>query len=473
MKRRWIIAGAVLVGLAVLIVGLRSLRASRASAALQGLETVALVRGPLTATVGATGTVRPNQLAVLAFETTGTVDHVLVDVGDHAAAGERLADLKPSSLPAQIILAQADLVTAKRALEDVQQSEQALAQAQVALANAQDALERAQRDYTNHQEGNRGTADTVKAAKAKVALTRAQMDHAKDVYDSTPGSLSEGGPRAQAYLAYVNARNAYNLALSAYNWYTGHPTDIQQAQLNADVALAQAQVEDAQREYDRLKDGPDPDDVAAAQARVDAAQATLENAWVSAPFAGTITRVDVKPGDQVSPGAVAFELADLSQLLVDVDVSEVDINRIQVGQPVTLTFDAILDRTYNGHVLEVGLVGAPVQGVVNFRVTVTLDDADALVRAGLTAAVNLVVEQIDDALLVPNRAVRVSDGERVVYILQNGVPTAVPVRLGVSSDTDSQVLDGELKVGDQVLLNPPTVFTPPGPGGGGGFGIRR
>ena len=83
------------------------------------------------------------------------------------------------------------------------------------------------------------------------------------------------------------------------------------------------------------------------------------------------------------------------------------------------------------------------------------------------------MEQIENALLVPNRAVRVSDGERVVYVLRDGVPIAVPIRLGVSSDTDSEVLDGELNVGDQVLLNPPTVFTPPGPGGGGGFGVRR
>jgi len=473
MKRRWIVLGIILAVLIVLVAGVASLRAARASAAVEGLQTVAIVRGPLTATVGATGTVRANQLAVLTFKTSGTVDQVLARTGDHVIAGERMANLKPSSLPAQVILAEADLVAAQRALDDLMQSNAALAQAQLALANAQDAFEKEQRDYTVHQEGNRATSDTLKAAKAKLAAAREHMEQAKSVYDNAPGSLSDGGPKAQAYLAYNNARIAYNTALAGYNWYTGHPTDIQQAQMQAELALAQAQLDDAQREYDRLKDGPAAGDIAAAQARVAAAQATLESGWASAPFDGTVTRVAVKPGDLVAPGTVGFEIADLTRLLVDVDVSEVDINRVQIGQPVTVTFDAILDQTYNGHVVEVGLVGEAVQGVVNFMVTVELEDADAQVRPGLTAAVNLVVERIENALLVPNRAVRVSDGERVVYILQNGVPTAVPIRLGVSSDTDSEVLDGELKVGDQVLLNPPTVFTAPGPGGGGGFGIRR
>jgi HlyD family secretion protein len=466
MKRWMWIAVVGVVALTAVVVGVRSAGAARRSA-VEGLQTVAIGRGPLTASVGATGTVRANQKAVLTFETTGTVDDVLVEMGEVVSAGERLAELRPSSLPPAILLAQADLVSAQRALEDVLHSQQAAARAQLAVADARDALEDAQRDYTVNQEGNRGTSDTVKGARARLAVARERMEHAESVYDHSRGDLADGGAKADAYLAYINARNEYNQALGAYNWYTGHPTDIQQAQLEADVALAQAQFDDAVREYDRLKDGPNPDDVAAAEARVAAAQATLEQAWVAAPFSGTITRVDVQPGDQVAPGSAAFELADLDRLLVDVDVSEVDINRIQVGQPASVSFDALLDRVYTGHVIEVGLVGEAVQGVVSFRVTVELDEAEASVRPGLTAAVNLVVEQIEDALLVPNRAVRVRDGERVVYVLRDNVPQPVPIQLGVSSETDSQVLDGDLAEGDLVVLNPPAEladFGPPRPG---------
>jgi HlyD family secretion protein len=460
--KRWMWIAAAIVLVAAVVLAVRSAGAARRSAT-EGLQTAEITTGPLTATVGATGTVRARQYAVLVFETSGIVDQVLVDTGDGVTAGERLADLQPSSLPAQVILAQADLVSAQKALDDVLHSREAAALAQQALAQAQDALEDAQYTYRVRQEGNRANADTIEGAKYRLRLAREKRDEAQDAYDSARGDAA----KAMAYDRFASAQTAYNTALATYNWYTGHPTDVEQAQLEADLALAEAQLADAQREYDRLKDGPASDDIAAAEARVAAAQATLEQAWIEAPFSGVITRVDVKPGDLVAPGSLAFEIADLGHLLVDVDVSEVDINRVAVGQPAALSFDAILDRTYTGRVVEVGLVGASEQGVVNFPVTVELTDADELVRPGLTAAVNLVVEQIEDTLLVPNRAVRVQDGERVVYVVREGAPVPVTVVLGVSSETDSQVLEGDLAAGDVIVLNPPTElvdFGPPRPG---------
>jgi HlyD family secretion protein len=191
-------------------------------------------------------------------------------------------------------------------------------------------------------------------------------------------------------------------------------------------------------------------------------------AKLTAPFAGTITKVDVKPGDQVSPASIAFRLDNLDSLLVDVQVSEVDINSIQVGQPVDLSFDAILDKQYKGVVSQVAPVGDVIQGVVEFDVTVELIDADQNVKPGMTAAVNIVVDQITDALLVPNRAVRVVDGQRVVYILSNNQLKSVNVTLGASSDSESQVTDGDLRLGDQIVLNPPQdLFSTGGPFGPG------
>jgi HlyD family secretion protein len=147
-----------------------------------------------------------------------------------------------------------------------------------------------------------------------------------------------------------------------------------------------------------------------------------------------------------------------------VEVSEVDIDRIEAGQPVYLTFDAIPGRTYQGEATEIGLAGVAVQGVVNFEVTVEILDADEAIRPGMTAAVNIVVEQIENVLLVPNRAVRVQDGERVVYVSRAGQLEVVPVVLGASSDTDSEVIGGELQVGDLIVLNPPLEFEQGGPG---------
>jgi HlyD family secretion protein len=83
----------------------------------------------------------------------------------------------------------------------------------------------------------------------------------------------------------------------------------------------------------------------------------------------------------------------------------------------------------------------------------------------MTAAVNIVVEELQDVLLVPNRAVRLVDGERVVYILVDGQPVKKEIRLGSSSDTMSVVANGDLKVGDVIILNPPADFGPGRPGG--------
>jgi HlyD family secretion protein len=179
---------------------------------------------------------------------------------------------------------------------------------------------------------------------------------------------------------------------------------IQDGTSPADLALLEAQLSDAQREWERVKDGPDEGDIAVAQAWIAAAQAALDKTKIVAPFSGTITEVISVTNDLVNPGAPAFRLDDLSHLWVDVGISEIDINLVEVGQPVILTFDGILAKEYHGKVVEVSPVGSTNLGVVNFKVTVELTDADADVHPGMTAAVEIVVSQIDEALLLPNRA---------------------------------------------------------------------
>jgi multidrug efflux pump subunit AcrA (membrane-fusion protein) len=113
-------------------------------------------------------------------------------------------------------------------------------------------------------------------------------------------------------------------------------------------------------------------------------------------------------------------------------------------------------------------VGTSVQGVVNFVVTVQLDNADADVKPGMTAAVTITVKQLENVILVPNRAVRLVNNQRVVYVLRDGNSTEIPVTLGATAETMSEVLSGDLKEGDKVILNPPTNFSRPQNGGGGG-----
>jgi len=245
-------------------------------------------------------------------------------------------------------------------------------------------------------------------------------------------------------------RNQANL-----NWLLGLPDMQELDEAEAAVKVAEAKLDDAEREWERIKAGPAAEDVAAAEARVDAIEATLSLATIEAPFAGTITEISSKVGDQVSPGTITFRLDDLSHLLLDLEVPEVDINRIQLGQTANLTFDAILGREYKGQVVEVARVGDTGQNVVNFTVTIELMDVDEIVRPGMTAAVNIIVTKLENILLIPNRAVRLSEGQRVVYILKDGTPTAVKITIGATSESFSELVEGDLTEGDIVVLNPP------------------
>jgi HlyD family secretion protein len=420
----------LLIILLVVIIGgaaflaVRNARADKTST----YETTPVKRDSLTATIGATGTVRAQQSANLMWQAAGTVENVKANVADPVKKGEVLAELAKGSLPQTVILAQADLVSAQKALDDLKNSDTALAQAAVTLRDAEDTYDKALNYYNS----------LFKAySYDKLVLVR---------------KVTPFGVKSFPDIKKVHVKKA-------------DEETIQKAKENMD--LAEAKVNDAQRTYDLLKGG-NADEILAAQARVDAAQATINLSRVIAPFDGTVTESEPLQGDQVTAGQAAFRLDDLSRLLVDVSVSEVDINNVKVDQPVSVTFDAILGKTYNGKVVEVANVGTEDQGVVNFKVTVELTDADEQVKPGMTAAVNVTTEEVKDAILVPNRAVRLVDGDRVVYLLVDGKPVKTNVGLGVSSDTMSVVTDGGVKEGDLVILNPPADFGGGGPRGFGG-----
>ncbi|MBN2554522.1 MAG: efflux RND transporter periplasmic adaptor subunit [Anaerolineales bacterium] len=463
MLKNWKLWAGIVAAVVIGFFGLRAYQSSRQGAAISDLQTVEAGIGDLTARVGATGSVHADQSAVLTFQTSGTVEAVYAVVGDSVAEGELLASLAQTSLPANVILAQADLVSAQRALDNVLYSGVQAANAMLALAQAEDALADAEYRRTVQQEGNRASTSTIRGAQANLVLAEAELDSARAAFNHLTSLPADDPRRAVAQANLTSAQAHYDSILRNVNWYLGSPTENDQMQLDGQVALARAQYEDAQREWDRLQDGPDAAEILAAQARVAAAQATLDAASIQAPFSGTIASVQTQPGDQVSPGTFAFDLVDTSRMLVDVSVSEVDINRIALGQEATLLFDSEPNIEYAGEVVEVGYVGREAAGIVNYIISVELTDPDENIRPGMTAAVNIIVEQIENVLLVPNRAVRTVDGERVVYILQGSTLERRGIVLGASSDLYSEVLDGELAPGDLIVLNPPLVFEAEGP----------
>ncbi len=335
-------------------------------------------QGPLRAS----GTIESIQVGV-ASEVSGRVSEVLVEEGQTVSAGDPLIRLDGRLLEVQrasamaagesaVAAAQLQQIEAQQALDNlISDAPLAAAQAELALANARDALDDAQRDYAIDQEGHRGSTETVKGAKAKLALQRERMEHAKSVYDNARGELSDGGRKASAYLEYVNARNAYNLALSSYNWYTGHPTEIAQAQNEAEVAVARAQVDDAERKLEDLRPGPEPDALALgragltlAQAQLAAAQAKarldletldiqLEKLLLRAPSNGVVTVRSLEPGEVLAAGASALSIGQLDHLTITVYLPEDRYGEVSLGDEATISVDAFPGETFRALVVRI------------------------------------------------------------------------------------------------------------------------
>jgi len=455
-----IIVLAVIAGGVYLVIRLRN---GQRTSAVSDLQTMGVERGELVASIGATGTVRANQTAILPWQTSGSVSDVNVSVGEQVTTEQVLAELEETSLPQTVIMAGVDLVNARNSLEDLLEppTDLAVKQAEQAIAKAEETVRDLERYVNNLKTAS--TQSNIDQARASVTLAKDQLDKAREDYAPHENKPEDNLVRAALLSRLAQVQAQYDAAARRLNNLLGTANPIDLAVAEADLALAQAQLEDAQENYEDLMAGASTDDITAAEARVAAAQATVDLQRITAPFAGTITQIDSKPGDQVSPGTLAFRLDDLSRLLVDVQVSEIDINNVQEGQEVIVTFDAIPGKEYHGLVTEVALVGTSLQDVVDFIVTVEMTDADEPVKPGMTAAVNIAVSQLEGVLLIPNRAVRVKDGNRVVYILKDGLPTPVEVTLGASSETNSQVLEGDLQEGDLVVLNPPIEFDQNGP----------
>jgi HlyD family secretion protein len=457
MKKVLIIAGCVLIVLAAgyFLVLPRIASAASTGSSSESYQTSAATLGSLTTTVSGTGNVYPKQSTTIKWQTSGTVGTVKVKQGDQVAAGAVLSTLDPNSLSLELINAQIDLSTAKKNLESVLDNTQARADAEAALVSAEEALKTAQEDSTSMQ-FQRASQDQIDIAKASVIIAEQNVTKAQKYYDDVSKHTTDPNyvvNYANALSQLANARISLQTANYQLSYLENLPnlTDIEQ--MNAELDQAKATLLKAKQAWDQVKDGPNPDDVAAAQAKVAAAQAIVNEAQLSAPFAGTITDVYDEVGSLVSSGTSAYVIQDQSKMLIDVSVSEVDIAGVEVGQPAVITFDAISDKTYTGIVDSVASTGNSSSGSVNYTVTVSIDNPDSRIKSGMSASVDIAVKQLTNILLVPISAVRTLNNARVVYVLRNNIATPVEVTLGETSDTEVQIASGDVKEGDLIILN--------------------
>ncbi len=218
----------------------------------------------------------------------------------------------------------------------------------------------------------------------------------------------------------------------------------------------------------QLQRSPNPDDLAAAQAKVQSAQAEVNSLRLTAPFNGEVTSVGYQPGDSVSQSTAAVVLVDRSKLYVNLQIDESHVVELSQGDKASITLEAIPTLSLTGSVAYINPVGSSNQGVVYYEVQVLLDQADPSILIGATADVTIQAGQAQTVLTVPVSAVGSDTQGEFVYVIDaNGNSTQVTVVSGQILPNNTVIVSGNLKAGDTVGL---LASTSTGTNSGGGLG---
>lgn len=315
-----------------------------------------------------------------------------VKPGDEVKDGDRLAVLADDALPQSIILAEAEILGAREALNNLKQSDKARSLAELNKVQAEKALTKAQNELRNIKSA-KASENVIRNTQAQLDIARKELDDAEEAYNKVKDRAEGDVLKAQATITLTNARKRVddlNRQLSQY-LDTADPIDI--AEKEAALAVAQATYDDAVRDVERLKEGADPNDIAAAEANIRAIESVINQKYLIAPFAGTIIEVYAQTGEAVSPGAPVILLADLSTMIVQTtDLSEIDVAKVNIGDAASVTFDALANTQITGKVSEIALKNATGSGVY-YTVTVELDEYPPALRWGMSAFVEISTDQ--------------------------------------------------------------------------------
>ena len=408
-----------------------SLAAAQEQVGEKGPESAGSVQEPYA--VIAEAAVVPVRHAALSLSASGIVAEILVGEGEAVAEGQVILRLQDAHQQAAVAQADAGLESARAQLAGLQAGPRAQE-----ITTAQATLDAAKARLGRLEEGARpqdisaarasltaanaslqrlfdGPDEYTRiAAEADMANAEAALHRAQAAYDQVAGR-SDIGTLPQSLELHI-ATNAYAAAKARYDALFANPdvhlvasaqAAVEQAQANLDrlltpatdseLAEGEAAVRQAQAQLDLVLAGIRAEEIAAAEALVAEAEAAVQQARASladtelrAPFSGTVADSYVKPGEQVVAGVPVVELADLGAWQVETnDLTELDIVRVQAGDEVAVTFDAIESLELSGRVVRVKSIGRERLGDITYVVTVQLDEQDPRLRWNMTAVVTI------------------------------------------------------------------------------------
>ncbi len=415
---------------------------------LAASESMNVQMGTLTQTLSSTGSLATADQKTLTFATSAPVTQVLVSEGDTVKAGDVLATVDSTSVDAQIRDAQTNLQSAQNALTALQAppSDLDLKSAQLSVDAAEASLSGAS------QTGSSDTDIQIAALQAELAKNQLWQQQ-----------LSSGGSNPNQPNAYANSvMTAASLAQAESNVTAQEMSATEVANTGPDasqLSSANAQLTSAQANLDALTTGASDSQIRQAQINVETAQLALDeaetlrdNTQIVAPFDEIVAAVDLAVGEM--PGAGSITLLDTSHYTITLSVDEKDITQLAVGQQVNVTVEALNNAAVTGTVTQVDPTPASTSNLVTYDVDVTLDGASVALRPGMTAIANVILNQVNNVIVIPNRFIstNAATGESSVEVeTGTGSYAAVPVTLGATTDSESVVTNG-LNVGETIVV---------------------
>jgi HlyD family secretion protein len=412
-------------------------------------------RSAITASISATGTLNPVITVQVGTQVSGMIEKLFVDFNSTVVPGQQLAQIDQATFRAKVVQAEANLDTARAEVKNT-------------MANVHNV---------------RASIDT---ARADIASRSAQRERARVAIADTKRTLE----RQRALFArgllprteVETAQTAYDTAVAQYN---AAQADVEAAETKlraaqAQLAAAEAQVEKANAQVHQT------------EAMLEQARLDLEHTIIRSPVTGTVITRSVDMGQTVAAifsAPTLFTIAlDLTKMQVDTNVSEADIGAVAVGQEATFTVDAYPGQVMRGTVRDIRSAPVVVQNVVNYNAVIAVDNPEQKLKPGMTATVSILVAQRQNVLKIPKAALRFQpqltpqEREQFITAFQKQQPAGaskglgvvprkawqttskvwtltpegalwpIAVRLGISDDQFSELHDGSLQEGQELII---------------------
>lgn len=225
--------------------------------------------------------------------------------------------------------------------------------------------------------------------------------------------------------------------------------ELEAAQRDYDNALAQLRLQQAQ--------------VKQAQASLQSAETELRYTRITSPVDGIVISKSVEVGQTVAASFSTPELfsvaEDLTKMEIEASVVEADIAKVKEGQKVYFNVDSFPNDTFEGTVKQVRNEAVTTSNVVTYSVIISIDNSDLLLKPGMTANVEIITAQKDNALLVPNAALRFYMDENTrykekgIWVIRHGEPQRINIKEGISDDENTEIISSEIQEGDEIIVS--------------------